>query len=163
MIEDYGPKKEPQVYYARRGLCVGCHRAGAPIFPRFSWLETEDNLLLDTALILKNFRGGRDSLKEKKVEVEEAINKRLNTRIHARALRGVIRDKLPLPIRLLAKYHQFRRNRLRAISEERAFTVKSGSFDFTVQRSSRILRLGQSIHGICGVLECRVLSVEKIY
>ncbi len=43
VVRDYAPGKTPQVFYARRGLCLACHQNAAPIFARPLWDETPAN------------------------------------------------------------------------------------------------------------------------
>ena len=43
VVRDYAPGKTPQVFYARRGLCLACHQNAAPIFSRPLWDETPAN------------------------------------------------------------------------------------------------------------------------
>jgi len=40
LVRNYGAGLMPEVYYAPRALCRGCHQAGAPIFPNAPWTET---------------------------------------------------------------------------------------------------------------------------
>jgi mono/diheme cytochrome c family protein len=43
VVRDYRPGKTPQVFYARRSLCLACHQNAAPIFARPLWDETPAN------------------------------------------------------------------------------------------------------------------------
>lgn len=43
IVRDYAPGKTPQVFYARRSLCLACHQNAAPIFARPLWDETSAN------------------------------------------------------------------------------------------------------------------------
>ncbi len=43
VVRDYAPGKTPQVFYARRSLCLACHQNAAPIFARPLWDETPAN------------------------------------------------------------------------------------------------------------------------
>ena len=43
IVHDYQAGKTPQVFYARRGLCLACHQNAAPIFARPLWDETPAN------------------------------------------------------------------------------------------------------------------------
>ncbi len=43
VVRDYTKGKTPQVYYARRSLCLACHQNAAPIFARPLWDETPAN------------------------------------------------------------------------------------------------------------------------
>lgn len=43
VVRDYAPGKSPQVFYARRDLCLACHQNAAPIFSRPLWDETPAN------------------------------------------------------------------------------------------------------------------------
>ena len=43
VVRDYEAGKTPQVYYARRSLCMACHQNAAPIFARPLWDETPAN------------------------------------------------------------------------------------------------------------------------
>ncbi|GAO35415.1 hypothetical protein SCT_0801 [Sulfuricella sp. T08] len=43
VVRDYAPGKTPQVFYARRNLCLACHQNAAPIFARPLWDETPAN------------------------------------------------------------------------------------------------------------------------
>ena len=43
VVRDYAAGKTPQVYYARRSLCMACHQNAAPIFARPLWDETPAN------------------------------------------------------------------------------------------------------------------------
>lgn len=43
VVRDYTRGKTPQVFYARRGLCLACHQNAAPIFARPLWDETPAN------------------------------------------------------------------------------------------------------------------------
>jgi len=43
VVRDYTKGKTPQVFYARRGLCLACHQNAAPIFARPLWDETPAN------------------------------------------------------------------------------------------------------------------------
>lgn len=43
VVRDYAPGKTPQVFHARRGLCLACHQNAAPIFARPLWDETPAN------------------------------------------------------------------------------------------------------------------------
>jgi hypothetical protein len=45
-IKNYRAGAEPQVFQARRTVCVACHQNQAPIFPRQVWDETNANPLL---------------------------------------------------------------------------------------------------------------------
>ncbi len=40
LVRNYQAGLKPEVYYAPRALCRGCHQAGAPIFPNAPWTET---------------------------------------------------------------------------------------------------------------------------
>jgi len=43
VVRDYRQGKAPQLFYARRSLCLACHQNGAPIFARPLWDETPAN------------------------------------------------------------------------------------------------------------------------
>ena len=43
VVRDYQKGKTPQVFYARRSLCLACHQNAAPIFARPLWDETPAN------------------------------------------------------------------------------------------------------------------------
>ena len=43
VVRDYQAGKAPQVFYARRSLCLSCHQNAAPIFARPLWDETPAN------------------------------------------------------------------------------------------------------------------------
>lgn len=43
VVRDYEAGKTPQVFYARRSLCMACHQNAAPIFARPLWDETPAN------------------------------------------------------------------------------------------------------------------------
>ncbi len=43
VVRDYQPGRTPQVFYARRSLCLACHQNAAPIFARPLWDETPAN------------------------------------------------------------------------------------------------------------------------
>lgn len=43
VVRDYRKDKTPQVFYARRSLCLACHQNAAPIFARPLWDETPAN------------------------------------------------------------------------------------------------------------------------
>lgn len=43
IVHDYKPGATPQVFYARRSLCLACHQNAAPIFARPLWDETPAN------------------------------------------------------------------------------------------------------------------------
>ena len=43
VVRDYRQGKTPQVFYARRSLCLACHQNAAPIFARPLWDETPAN------------------------------------------------------------------------------------------------------------------------
>jgi hypothetical protein len=43
VVRDYRKGKTPQVFYARRSLCLACHQNSAPIFARPLWDETPAN------------------------------------------------------------------------------------------------------------------------
>ena len=43
VVRDYQAGKTPQIYYARRSLCMACHQNIAPIFARPLWDETPAN------------------------------------------------------------------------------------------------------------------------
>jgi mono/diheme cytochrome c family protein len=43
VVRDYRAGATPQVYYARRGLCLACHQNAAPVFARPLWDETTAN------------------------------------------------------------------------------------------------------------------------
>ncbi|MDP1646452.1 MAG: hypothetical protein Q8L71_13335, partial [Thiobacillus sp.] len=43
VVRDYQAGKTPQVFYARRSLCLSCHQNAAPIFARPLWDETPAN------------------------------------------------------------------------------------------------------------------------
>lgn len=43
VVRDYRAGATPQLYYARRGLCLACHQNAAPIFARPLWDETTAN------------------------------------------------------------------------------------------------------------------------
>jgi hypothetical protein len=43
VVRDYRKGKNPQVFYARRSLCLACHQNAAPIFARPLWDETPAN------------------------------------------------------------------------------------------------------------------------
>lgn len=43
IVRDYQAGKTPQVFYARRSLCLACHQNAAPIFARPLWDETPAN------------------------------------------------------------------------------------------------------------------------
>lgn len=43
VVRDYAAGKTPQLFYARRSLCLACHQNAAPIFARPLWDETPAN------------------------------------------------------------------------------------------------------------------------
>jgi len=43
VVRDYATGKTPQVFYARRSLCLACHQNAAPMFARPLWDETPAN------------------------------------------------------------------------------------------------------------------------
>jgi mono/diheme cytochrome c family protein len=43
IVRDYQVGKTPQIFYARRSLCLACHQNAAPIFARPLWDETPAN------------------------------------------------------------------------------------------------------------------------
>ncbi len=43
LVRDYRPGAKPQIFYARRELCLACHQNAAPIFARPLWDETPAN------------------------------------------------------------------------------------------------------------------------
>ncbi len=43
VVRDYQAGKTPQVFYARRSLCLACHQNAAPMFARPLWDETPAN------------------------------------------------------------------------------------------------------------------------
>jgi len=43
VVRDYQAGKTPQIFYARRSLCLACHQNAAPIFSRPLWDETPAN------------------------------------------------------------------------------------------------------------------------
>jgi hypothetical protein len=43
VVRDYRQGKTPQLFYARRSLCLACHQNAAPIFARPLWDETPAN------------------------------------------------------------------------------------------------------------------------
>jgi mono/diheme cytochrome c family protein len=43
VVRDYRQGKTPQLFYARRSLCLACHQNAAPIFARPLWDETSAN------------------------------------------------------------------------------------------------------------------------
>lgn len=43
VVRDYAAGKAPQLFYARRSLCLACHQNAAPIFARPLWDETPAN------------------------------------------------------------------------------------------------------------------------
>lgn len=49
-VKNYRAGAEPQVFQARRIVCVACHQNHAPIFPRQVWDETNANPLLAAKL-----------------------------------------------------------------------------------------------------------------
>ena len=59
VVRDYAPGKTPQVYYARRSLCLACHQNAAPIFARPLWDETPANPAIARRLraVHKDFYG----------------------------------------------------------------------------------------------------------
>lgn len=50
VVKDYRPGGTPRVFHARRAVCTACHHAGAPIFSRPVWSETNANPLVRAAL-----------------------------------------------------------------------------------------------------------------
>lgn len=50
VVRDYRKGKTPQVFYARRSLCLACHQNAAPIFARPLWDETPANPAIATRL-----------------------------------------------------------------------------------------------------------------
>lgn len=59
VVQGYGAGMTPTVAPARRTLCVACHQNHGPIFSRQTWLETNANPRIATALeeLRKNFHG----------------------------------------------------------------------------------------------------------
>ncbi len=43
VVTDYAPGKTPVVKYANRAVCVACHQDGGPLFPEYTWAETNEN------------------------------------------------------------------------------------------------------------------------
>lgn len=43
IVKDYRAEAEPQLYYAKRMICMACHQNQAPIFSRPLWSETNAN------------------------------------------------------------------------------------------------------------------------
>ncbi len=41
IISDFAPAKTPKLSMPPRNLCLSCHQAGGPIFPRIPWSETD--------------------------------------------------------------------------------------------------------------------------
>lgn len=56
VVRDYQAGKTPQVFYARRSLCLACHQNDAPIFARPLWDETPAN----PAIAQRLRQSGRD-------------------------------------------------------------------------------------------------------
>ena len=54
VVPDYRPDGKPQVFYARRSLCLACHQNGAPIFARPLWDETPANPAIAKRLAAEN-------------------------------------------------------------------------------------------------------------
>src|SRR5690606_25201029 len=50
VVEGYRAGETPRVRYARRAVCSACHHAGAPIFSRPGWDETNANPAVARAL-----------------------------------------------------------------------------------------------------------------
>lgn len=61
VVRDYQPGRTPQVFYARRSLCLACHQNAAPIFARPLWDETPANPAIATRLraVRRDFYGVR--------------------------------------------------------------------------------------------------------
>lgn len=59
LVKNYRAGAKPQVVYANRTLCYGCHQNGAPIFSRALWDETNANATVAALLRAsgKNFYG----------------------------------------------------------------------------------------------------------
>lgn len=54
LIENYRSGATPTVSYVKRKTCAGCHKAQTPIFSFFPWFESDDNFLVDGAMMLAN-------------------------------------------------------------------------------------------------------------
>ncbi|MGE0528208.1 MAG: hypothetical protein AB7G93_07155 [Bdellovibrionales bacterium] len=80
IITDYHDQAEPQVFYVKRQVCTTCHQNQGPIFPRFPWSETDDNVVLHSALILRHFGGSTDEIRNRESEVMGAIGLRIKKR-----------------------------------------------------------------------------------
>lgn len=50
LVRDYRAGGKPQIFYARRDLCLACHQNAAPIFARPLWDETPANPAIATRL-----------------------------------------------------------------------------------------------------------------
>lgn len=61
VVRDYRKGKTPQVFYARRSLCLACHQNAAPMFARPLWDETPANPAIATRLkaVRRDFYGVR--------------------------------------------------------------------------------------------------------
>jgi mono/diheme cytochrome c family protein len=59
VVRDYQQGKTPQVFYARRSLCLACHQNAAPIFARPLWDETPANPAISARLreVKRDFYG----------------------------------------------------------------------------------------------------------
>lgn len=49
--------QKPQIFYAKRSLCLACHKNGTPIFPEFPWSETPNNKFIQKALFTRHPAG----------------------------------------------------------------------------------------------------------
>ncbi len=51
VVKNYKKGATPEIFYAKRRLCMTCHEAGLPIFPSEPWSESSDNSLLAKEII----------------------------------------------------------------------------------------------------------------
>ncbi len=165
IIKNYLPDTEPEVYYVPPMKCMGCHLAGLPIFPDASWLESDDNLLMESAGIWAQFSAQNDHVSEEaRKKISEAFGLRIRAKINERQLHG--RSK---QLNLTERGREFHQARPKSTvtNKMRVMNVKNGSFDVSVKNSEALHRAQQFYHILCpladeNVKACR-LQILEVY
>jgi hypothetical protein len=75
-VSDYAAGKVPQVRYASRGLCLGCHQNQAPIFAKAPWSESNASPAVSNELLRVL---GKDHYFRTQITADQSFTSRLDT------------------------------------------------------------------------------------
>lgn len=123
LVENYKEGQRPVVNYINRSKCLSCHQGGGPIFPRLSWLESDDSLALEAGLIWTHYGGDARDLQDP--DVLRAFNDRVATSVGERQ-----RSANPP----LARFSR----------------IKAGKFDRSVLRANQMMTANKLWVFLCG-------------